>query len=131
MKRLLTIVSLGLGLAAWGQDATNEVARPRPVYRYLFLVDTSSAMSRQKDLAMDTVSRLILSGIDGRIQTGEFWTVWTFDDQLHTNAFSPQMWDLAERADVADRAYRFLRDQPFNRKKGSLAQPLALIAEEA
>src|SRR6266404_5922607 len=131
MKLLLTIVCLGLGLTSWGRDATDAVAQPRPVYRYLFLVDTSSAMSHQKDLTMDTVSRLILSGIDGRVQTGEFWSIWTFDDQLHTNAFAPQMWDLGERTDVADRAYRFLRDQRFHRKKGPMAKPLAVIAEEA
>src|SRR5947207_571902 len=91
-------------LNSWGQEATNEVAQPRPVYRYLFLVDTSSAMSRQKDLTMDTVSRLILSGIGSRIHTGEFWNIWTFADQLHTNGFPAQMWDLHERPDVADRA---------------------------
>src|SRR6266404_3583481 len=131
MKPLLTIVCLGLGLTSWGQEATNEVAQPRPVYRYLFLVDTSSAMSRQKGLTMDTVSRLILSGIGSRIHTGEFWNIWTFDDQLHTNAFPAQMWVLHERPDVADRAYRFLRDQRFNRKKEPLDKPLAAIAEEA
>src|SRR6266536_849632 len=121
-------------LACRGQDdpLTNEVPLPRPVYRYLILVDTSSTMSRQKTLTLQTVVELILSGMGGRIRTGDAWNIWTFDDQLHTNVFPAQMWDLRQRAMVADRAQRWLRDLRFNKKKEErLDQPLTALADEA
>ena len=131
MKRLLIFVWLAAGLAGQGQETTNDVALPRPVYRYLFLVDTSSAMSRQRNITMDTVSRLILNGIGGHIHTGEQWNIWTFDEQLHTNVFSALLWDVQKRAQAADRAYRFLRDQRLNKKREHLDKPLLAIADEA
>src|SRR6266496_1287520 len=131
MRHLLTFFSLAIGLGSLGQGITNEVAPPRPVYRYLFLVDTSSAMSRQKELTMDAVSKMILSGVGGRLHAGEFWNIWTLDDQLHTNVFPPQMWELRQPPDVAERAYRFLRDQGFKKKKGPLDGLLTVLADEA
>jgi hypothetical protein len=131
MKRLLIFVFLAAALTGRGQETTNELALPRPFYRYLFLVDTSSAMSRQRNITMDTISRLILNGIGGRIHTGEAWNIWTFDDKLHTNVFPAQLWDLQQRAQVADRAYRFLRDQRLNKKKEHLDKPLLAVANEA
>ena len=85
MKRPLTFICLCAALNSWGQQASsnNEDPQPRPVYRYLILVDTSSAMSRQKTVTLDTVSRLILSGFGGRIHTGDTWTLWTFDDLIN------------------------------------------------
>jgi len=133
MNRLLTCVCLGVALNSWGQQAasTNEAAQPRPVYRYLFLIDTSSGMSRQKTVTMDTVSRLILSGFGGRIHSGDAWNLWTFDDQLHTNASPAQMWDPRQRRESADRAYRLVLDQHFKKKKGRLDKPLDAITDEA
>src|SRR6266496_677721 len=131
MRHLLTFFSLAIGLGSLGQGITNEVAPPRPVYRYLFLVDTSSAMSRQKELTMDAVSKMILSGVGGRLHAGEFWNIWTFDDQLHTNVFPPQMWELRQPPDVAERAYRLLRDQGYKKKKGQLDGLLTVLADEA
>jgi hypothetical protein len=112
-------------------DSTDEVSGPRPAYRYLFVVDTSSAMSRQKDITIDTVSKLILSGLGGRIRTGDPWGIWTFDDQLHTDSFPAQTWNSPQRRDVANRVFRFLRDQPLKKKKGHLDEALAAIADEA
>ncbi len=133
MKRLLLLGCLCLAFHLRGQAAssTNEVALPRPVYRYLFLIDTSSAMSRQKAVMADTVSKLILSGIGGRIQIGNAWNLWTIDDQLHTNAIPAQTWDPRQRADLANRIFRFLRAQRFNKKQALLEKSLAAVAEEA
>lgn len=137
MKPLLPAVGLCAALHLYAQDApppgnlTNEVNEPRPAYRYLFVVDTSSAMSRQKDIAIDTVSKLILSGVGGRIRSGDAWGLWTFDDQLHTNIFSAQKWDAPQRRDVANRAFRLLRDQSLKKKKRHLDKVLAAITDEA
>jgi len=133
MKRLLSLVCLCAGLNSSGQEATstNDVSTARPVYRYLFLIDTSSAMSRQKAMTMETVSKLILSSIVGRIQPGDTWGLWTFDDQLHTNVFPALKWDPRVRREIAAGAYRFLNNQRFKKKNRSLAKPLAAISDEA
>jgi len=134
MKRLVLILAcLGFGLSLRAQDrpSTNEVALARPVYRYLFLIDTSSTMSRQKAVTLDTVSRLILSGMGGRIRIGNAWNLWTFDDGLDTNAFPAQLWDPRRASETAKQMQRFLSSRPFNKKKASLDNPLAAVAEEA
>ena len=133
MKRFLAFVCLCAGLNTRGEESlsTNEIAGPRPVYRYLLVVDTSVSMSRQKAITLDTVGKLILSGVSGRIHTNEAWTIWTFDDRLHTNVFPTQMWDPRRRGEAANRAYRFLRDQRFKKKKGRLDKTLAAVTDEA
>src|SRR2546427_1350397 len=133
MKRLFILGCFCLAFHLRGQEAssTNAAALPRPVYRFLFLIDTSSAMSRQKTVTLDTVSRLILSGIGGRIQTGDAWNLWMINDQLHTNAIPAQRWDPQQRADLANRVFRFLRARRFNKKKAQLEKSLAAVAEEA
>ena len=133
MKRLFILGCFCLAFHLRGQEAssTNAAALPRPVYRFLFLIDTSSAMSRQKTVTLDTVSRLILSGIGGRIQTGDAWNLWMINDQLHTNAIPAQTWDPRQRAELANRIFRFLRAQRFKKKKALLEKSLAAVAEEA
>jgi len=133
MKPLFLLGCLCLAFHLRGQEAssTNAAALARPVYRYLFLIDTSSAMSRQKAVTADTVSRMILSGIGGRMQIGNVWNLWTIDDQLHTNAIPAQTWDPRQRAELANRIFRFLRAQRFKKKKALLEKSLAAVAEEA
>ena len=133
MKRLLILGCLCLAFHLRGQDtsSTNAAAPPRPGYRFLFLIDTSSAMSGQKTVTLDTVSRLILSGIGGRLQSGDAWNLWMIDDQLHTNAIPAQRWDPQQRVDISNRIFRFLRAQRFNKKQAPLEKSLAVLAEEA
>ena len=133
MKRLFFLGCLCLAFPLPGQGAstTNATDVPRPVYRYLFLIDTSSAMSRQKTATMDAMSRLILSGIGGRMRSGDAWNIWTVDDQLHTNGIPAQKWNPQERTDVANGVFRFLRAQRFNKKRAPLEKALAAVADEA
>lgn len=116
MRTLLSLVCC-LATAATGTQAAAAASETNaPLYRYLFIVDTSSAMSRQKDVAIDMVHRLILSGINGRIKTGDVLGIWTFNDKLYADVFPPQMWAPQQRRDVANIAYRFLRDQKLAKK---------------
>jgi hypothetical protein len=133
LKDLWIVACLGAALNLRSQEApaTNDVAQPRPVYRYLFLIDSSSAMSRQKEIAVDTVAKVIVNGAGGRFHTGDTWGIWTFDDQLHTNVIPAQLWDVRQRVGVADRVYRVLRDQHFRKKKGEWDAPVGLLAQEA
>jgi len=116
VKTLLILLGCLAAALTGGRAAAAAGETNAPLYRYLFVVDTSSAMSRQKDVAIDMVHRLILSGINGRIKTGDVLGLWTFNDKLHTDVFPPQMWVPQQRHDVANRAYRFLRDQKLAKK---------------
>ena len=137
MRYLLPALCVCLALSLSARDAlptdnsTSDVAQPRPIYRYLFLFETSSSMSRQKAIAADTAHRLILSGIYGRMRAGDTFGLWTFDERLHTNVFPSQMWDPRRRRDTANRAYRFLLDQRLNKRDLSLNQALDALTQEA
>ncbi|HKI70841.1 MAG TPA: hypothetical protein VKA81_00565 [Verrucomicrobiae bacterium] len=137
MRHLLPALCVCLALNLSARDtppaetATSDAAQPRPIYRYLFLFDTSSSMSRQKAIAADTAHQLILSGIYGRMRAGDTFGLWTFDERLHTNAFPSVMWDPRRRRDTANRAYRFLLGQRFNKKDLSLNQALDAMTQEA
>jgi len=137
MRYLLPALCVCLALSLSARDAlptdnsTSDVAQPRPIYRYLFLFETSSSMSRQKAIAADTAHRLILSGIYGRMRAGDTFGLWTFDERLHTNVFPSQMWDPRRRRDTANRAYRFLLGQRLNKKDLALNQALDAMTQEA
>jgi len=137
MSYLLPALCVCLALNLSARDAppaetsTSDAAQPRPIYRYLFLFDTSSSMSRQKAIAADTAHQLILSGIYGRMRAGDTFGLWTFDERLHTNVFPSEMWDPRKRHAAANRAYRFLLGQRLNKKDLSLNQALDAMTQEA
>jgi len=137
MRRLLPALCVCLALNLSARDtppadtSTSDAAQPRPIYRYLFLFDTSSSMSRQKAVAADTAHQLILSGIYGRMRAGDTFGLWTFDERLHTNVFPSEMWDPRKRHAAANRAYRFLLGQRLNKKDLSLNQALDAMTQEA
>ncbi|HKS36426.1 MAG TPA: hypothetical protein VJW76_04490 [Verrucomicrobiae bacterium] len=130
MKTLLILLCCLAAALTGGRAAEATGETNVPLYRYLFVVDTSSAMSRQKDVAIDMVHRLILSGINGRVKTGDVLGIWTFNDKLHTDVFPPQMWVPQQRHDVANRAYRLLRDQKLT-KKARTDEVVAAIRQAA
>jgi hypothetical protein len=129
MKRLLLLALICGVLKIHGQPSPEDAwPSAAPVYRYLFVVDTSSAMSRQKDVAIDTVHKLVLSGIGGRAQVGDVIGIWTFNEQIDTNGFPARMWAPRNGAEFANLAYRHLRDQKFSGKAGSDAVSAAISA---
>ena len=87
-------------------------------------------MSRQKEVTIDTVHKLILSGINGRIHTGDMLGIWTFNEKLVPDAFPAQIWIPQQRQDIANRAYRFLRDQKVA-KKARMEEAVAAIRQAA
>lgn len=128
MKRFLFGVCLGLLLAETAAAQTTDSAVKLPPYRYLFLVDTSSGMARQKEVAFDSIHKLILSGIGGRILVGDTFGIWTFNERVNPDAFEPRMWDPARRLESANHAYRFLRDQDFEKSPDLSAAIRAMSA---
>lgn len=83
---------------------------------YLFVVDASFSMSREKQAAATVVSNLVQTGIFGRIQPGETWSLWTFNEQVHLTRFLHQTWAPGIAQTGADRAAQFLRTLRFEKQ---------------
>jgi hypothetical protein len=120
---------LKLLLAAPGFLIAAEPAEPAPPpsYRYLIVLEASSQMDRQKDVALDTIHQLILTGVQSRIRPGEILGIWYYKDQLVTNRWPPVVWDPATGRDTANFHYRSLRDLGFSRQP-NLSRVLAALA---
>src|SRR5512146_2748082 len=65
-----------------------EAAEPGPL-RFVFLVDTSAAMSGHKLAVIDILNSRISSGFDGQIRAGEAFALWTYAETVATNRYLP------------------------------------------
>jgi hypothetical protein len=101
-----------------------------PVYRYLMVIEAGASMVRQKEVALDTVHQLILSGLNGRIQRGEVLGIWPFRKEVDQTLSRPIYWRAAEARDLGNFIYRKLRDLEFS-KQSSLESALAAVKNEA
>lgn len=103
-----------------------------PDCRYLFVVDLSSAMQRSADGLYRTTHRLVASGLGGRMQEGEVFTVWTYADTVLTREFPLNAWTPDLNIALANRTYEFLAQQKFRGKSNlrpvfaELGQALAI-----
>jgi hypothetical protein len=101
------VLALALLPAAPGEPGSKR--------RYLFIVDTSSSASRLAEPLQRTLFQLIESGIDGRIQTGDTFGLWTCNDRLSVD-YPMQVWDNTDRLVLAYRAMDHLKKQRFSRQ---------------
>lgn len=115
-------------LVVLGAESAVEV--DPPPYRYLIVVDSSSSMARQKDTTADAIGKLIATGINGRIQTGDLLGVWTITDKLNRTAFGPRMWVDAERPEIAGKVFNLVREGK-SAKTANLGLVIAGIKEVA
>jgi hypothetical protein len=88
----------------------NEAAFGIP-YRCLFVVETSSAMEKALPTAADTISKLLLTGVGGRLRAGDRVGVWTYGSRLDNQSFPVFVWSPAQMLDISNFIYRRLRDQ--------------------
>lgn len=103
-----------------------------PDCRYLFVVEMSSAMQRSADGLYRTAHRLVASGLGGRMQEGDVFTVWTYADTVLTREFPLNAWTTDLNIALANRTYEFLAQQKFRGKSNlrpvfaELGQALAI-----
>ncbi len=87
----LTLLGLFAALGLQAQPADKSAALPP--YRFLILVDASSNMRRLDNITATVVYDLIYDGVLGRMQTGDVYGVWTFNDTVDTEFYPPMIWD--------------------------------------
>ena len=105
------VLSLALVGSVWGAEkltlAPDTVASGN---RYLVLVETSKDMKRQQKVAAETVSGLFLNGFNGRIQANDAVALWTFSSAVETDRMPMRPWDPEQRLDLANQAFRIVKD---------------------
>ena len=100
--------------------------------RYLFVVDTSVTMQRYADGLYRTAHRHIATGLGGRMQEGDVFTVWTYADAVLTREFPLNAWTAELNIALANRTYEYLATRKFAGKSNlrpvfaELGQALAI-----
>ncbi len=90
--------------------------------RFLFAVETSLPMNRMSKATVETVRELIGSGVQGQMQPGDSFGIWTFNEQLNTD-FPMQQWTEGAGEKLAQSSVDFLKKKRFE-KKGILLTAL-------
>src|SRR5687768_11600772 len=101
-----------LATAITGQPAITTAPRKGPEgNRFLFIVDTSSSMKRLEHAGRQVVFDLVFSGIEGRMQPGDTFGVWTFEHEVKGGVFPVQVWTPEKSRDLASQVGRFLKEE--------------------
>jgi hypothetical protein len=96
-----------------GQTPSNPDELSR---QFVFFVDTSFSMARQKPTVTQTISDLILNGLNGQMQSGDTFVIWTFNEEVETRRFAPHIWAAEQRQALAQRAGQFLRSLRYEKQ---------------
>jgi hypothetical protein len=98
-----------MGSFLWADQSS---AAPR---RFLFVVDTSFSMAPKKETLRNTAYDLVYGGIGGEMKQGDLFSFWTFNENPDTQQFAPTEWNPSQRQALANQAYVFLKNQPFQK----------------
>lgn len=104
--------------------ATNAVPRPQPG-RWLLIVDTSSGMEKRAEAVRGIAGELLLSGMNGQMNAGDEFGIWTYNKKLSAGVAPMQVWDAARSNIIAGRTVGFLSKQSYTGK----AKPSLVFAE--
>jgi len=120
MKKIFTLSQLvfaaALFLAAsrcWADDGS-RIPRQRE-NRFLFVVDTSSAMRGYAGAVVQTVGDLLTTDMRGELRQGDTIGLWLYNDKLDTQ-YPMEVWSKADRDAVADDMTAFLRGRPYEKQ---------------
>jgi hypothetical protein len=126
---LLGLLVLGSLRAAEEPAPVLVMESPGPGNRYLVLVETSKEMKKQRKVAADTVSQLILNGFNGRIGPGDWVAIWTFNETVTIDSLAMRPWIPAQQATLATQAFRLVNDAKLE-KSPNMAEAVEAIKDE-
>jgi len=104
---------------------------PQKENRFLFIINTSSAMRRMTNGIQAAVLGLLKSEMQGQMRDGDTFGLWTYDDQLHTG-FPMQVWSKQNQNAIVQTATNYLAQSRYqNRPRLDKVLPAArqLIAQ--
>jgi hypothetical protein len=82
--------------------------------RFLFLVDTSSAMRGYSNAVVQTVEELLASDMRGELREGDTIGLWTYNEKLNAD-FPMQVWSKAGKNSIVDNTAGFLLRQRYEK----------------
>jgi hypothetical protein len=82
--------------------------------RYLFVVETSSATAPHKQEVLSLLSSQLASGLQGQMQAGELFVVWTYAQNVTTDRYLPAPWNPRSRELVGARTARSVDELWFS-----------------
>ncbi len=84
--------------------------------KFLFIVDTSSAMKKVALPSRQAVFDMIYTGLYDQMKAGDSYGLWTFNQEPFTSIFPMQIWHPQQTMALASHAAKFLRDQPYRNR---------------
>jgi hypothetical protein len=84
--------------------------------RFLFIVDTSSSMRPLEQAGRQVVYDLVYSGLEGRMEGGDTFGVWTFGQEVKGGVFPMQSWSSERSPELATAVRNFVKEQSSGRK---------------
>jgi hypothetical protein len=80
---------------------------PQTENRFLFILNTSSAMRRMTNGIQQAVLGLLQSGMQGQMRDGDTFGIWNYDDQLHTD-FPRTVWSKKDQGAIVENVSNWL-----------------------
>ncbi len=115
--RPLHIIALTLFLISSAAPLPGQSpAKPKQESRFLFVLNTSSGMSRRSENMYNVAGNLVASGFKGEMKNGDTLGVWTYNETLHTGQFPLKKWSIQTRQDTAAALVEFIKQQKFEKR---------------
>jgi hypothetical protein len=95
--------------------STFAQAPPQTGNRFLFIINTSSAMRRMTNGIREAVFGLLNSGMQGQMREGDTFGIWTYDDQLHAG-FPMQVWSNQNKSAILQTVSNCLAEAGYQAK---------------
>lgn len=118
MKKLFSLIPLFIvtALILAGRPCRAESPPGRQhENRFLFIVDTSSAMSVCSNEVVQNVVELMESELHGELRQGDTIGLWTYSDKLYPE-FPMQIWTKAAKDDVVADMAAFLEGRAYGKR---------------
>ena len=111
---LFLLILVGLAVPSFAaQNATNTAPEGN---RYLFIVDTSASMKRMESSVRATLHDLVFTGFDGRMQKGDTFGLWTFNEKTYAE-FPMQEWTMEQTWNISRETSAFLKSQRYEKQQ--------------
>src|SRR5580692_4218436 len=120
MRRILTAAPLWALAVNLLSAPSSRAEDPPPRHhrtgnRFLFVIDTASAMKSRTNGIEQAVTGLLTTGMKDELRKGDTIGLWTYNDALSTD-FPMQVWSEAKKDDIIDTVREHLHILVYEKK---------------